>query len=85
MRTTVTIDDDIHRRLRDRARREGVPFESVVNRTLRDGLGNGNAPGRVSIETTDMGLRPGIDLSKALSLVAILEDEEVERELRVGR
>jgi hypothetical protein len=32
-----------------------------------------------------MGLRPGIDLTKALQLAAALEDEEILRKYRAGK
>jgi hypothetical protein len=38
MRTTLTIDDDLERALRQRARELGLGWKEVVNRTLREGL-----------------------------------------------
>ena len=35
MRTTITLDDDIAEHPREEARLRGVPFEQVVNETLR--------------------------------------------------
>ena len=38
MRTTLTLDDDTADSLRDQARLLGIPFEQVVNDTLRRGM-----------------------------------------------
>ncbi len=38
MRTTLTLDDDVARALRERARLLNLPFKQVVNETLRRGL-----------------------------------------------
>jgi len=44
MRTTLTLDDELWRRLRERARRTGRPFKEVVNEALAVGLRDGGAP-----------------------------------------
>ncbi len=38
MRTTLTLDEDIARRLQAESRRTGEPFKTVVNNFLRAGL-----------------------------------------------
>ena len=38
MRTTLTFEDDLARRLREMARRRGISFKEAVNETLRRGL-----------------------------------------------
>ena len=38
MRSTLTIDDDLAHRLKERARDEGRSWKEVVNDTLRKGL-----------------------------------------------
>jgi plasmid stability protein len=38
VRTTLTLDDDVARRLQAEARRSGRPFQSVVNECLRAAL-----------------------------------------------
>lgn len=38
MRTTLTLEDDVARRLQAEARRTGVPFKTVVNQHLRRSL-----------------------------------------------
>ena len=86
MRTTLTIDDPVARRLRDEAHRTGRSFKAVVNETLRAGLarrGATRARRPYRLETVSMGeVIGGHDLDKALELAARLEDEEIVRELR---
>ncbi|AKS43198.1 ribbon-helix-helix protein, CopG family [Wenzhouxiangella marina] len=85
MRTTLTIDDELARQLKQRALDTGRSFKDVVNDALRDGLARTGAanPGRpYRIETARLGrTRPGIDLDKSLQLAGELEDEEVLRKL----
>jgi hypothetical protein len=38
MRTTLTLDDDLAKKLHEVARRKGESFKEVVNSTLRRGL-----------------------------------------------
>ena len=85
MRTTLTIDDDIARQLRDIVHRSGKPFKNVVNEALRAGMEN-NRIADVSrpyrLEPVAMGGVTGpCDLDKALQLADRLEDEETSRKL----
>ena len=77
MRTTVTLDPDVEALLRKAVRERGEPFKRVLNAAIRDGLTRSrrktSKPFRQS--TFDMG-RPLVDLTKALSLAAELEDAE---------
>lgn len=78
MRTTLTLDDDIAAQLMDRAKKLGIPFKQVVNRTLRSGLGESepSGQGKVVVEPYDMGpclLGPDVNFNR---LSAELEDEE---------
>jgi len=38
LRTTITLDEDVARRLKEKARRSGTSFKAVLNETLRMGL-----------------------------------------------
>ena len=44
MRTTLTIDDDIARALKELSRERGSSFKAVVNDVLRQGLTTGEKP-----------------------------------------
>lgn len=86
MRTTLTLDADVADRLRALARERGLPFKQVVNAVLRRGLhdGPGAAP-TFRVEARPLGLRPGVDLDRALDLAARLEDEETVRKLELRK
>jgi hypothetical protein len=82
MRTTLTLEDDVARRLKDVARREGRPFKDVVNDALRRGLTSQEVaepaePYRV--ETFRSGFRAGVD---PLRLNQLVDELEAERALQ---
>ena len=85
MRTTVTLDEDVARHLEQLQRERGISFKEAINATLRQGLGRVRKPGRYKLKTYPMGLRPGINLDKALQLAAELEDAEIIRKLRLRK
>ena len=84
MRTTLTIEDRIGKKLREVAHRSGKSFKQVVNETLEKGL-TASSPTRKSAyreHPARLGeARAGYDLTKALSLASALEDEEILRKL----
>lgn len=62
------------------ARERGVPLETVVNDARR--AGTQPHPARAapySLPSRCLGVRPGIDLDKALRLASELEDKEIVR------
>jgi len=75
MRTTVTIDPDVQELLRKAVREQGQPFKQVLNAALRKGLRAGERkPAKPFRQRTfDLG-KPLVDLTKALSLAAELDD-----------
>ena len=81
MRTTLTIEDRIARDLKEIAHRSGKPFKAVVNETLQAGLAAAKEPQkpqRYRLRTASLGgVRPGINLDKALALSDSLEDQEL--------
>jgi len=84
MRTTVQIDDGLMRELKERAHREGVSLTKLINRVLLCGIGamqEGKKATRPHREKTFSMGQPRVNLDKALSLAAALEDEEVREEL----
>lgn len=87
MRTTVTIDPELRTRVKELARERGVSFREALNDVLRRGLGRGVQPGSQPYEVParPLGLRPGIDLDKALALAAELEDDEIVRKLELRK
>jgi predicted transcriptional regulator len=87
MRTTVTLDDDVAARLKHVARERGISFKEALNRAIRAGLGaeQGALPTRYETLSRALGLRAGIDVTKALSLASALEDEELIRRLELRK
>ncbi len=87
VRTTVTIEPDLAESLRRRARQDEASFKSVLNDALRRGLQEGDSPPATPFvqRSSEMGLRAGIDLTKANRLADELEDAELVRKLEQRR
>ncbi len=85
MRTTVAIDPELQTRVKELARERGVSFREALNDVLRRGLGSQPGPRSYEVPARPLGLRPGIDLDKALSLAAELEDDEIVRKLELRK
>jgi hypothetical protein len=84
MRTTLTLDDDVAAMLHQVDKERGISFKEAVNTALRAGLiGAVPAPRRFRVQPSHMGVRPGVNLDKALQLAADLEDEEIIRKLEL--
>jgi hypothetical protein len=86
MRTTVTLDSDVAAKLRQVTRERGISFKAAINDAVRSGLG-GAAPAarRYRVEARPMGVRPGVNLDKALRLAGELEDEEILRKMALRK
>ncbi len=81
MRTTVILDPDTERTIRERMRADGVSFNRALNDAIRDSL-TGRPP-RVGFSTRAMSLgRPALDLVSALQVAGDLEDEDLMRRMR---
>lgn len=86
MRTTIDLDPDVDARLRALARERGVPLRTVINDALRAGTAAGAGdPSPYTLPTRRLGVRPGIDLDKALRLAGELEDDETVRKLELRK
>lgn len=89
MRTTLTLDDDLARDLKERARRSGRSFKEVVNEALRRALRSGekpvSRPPRFVVEARACGFRRGVDPLKLNQLSDELEIEEFEAGLARDR
>lgn len=77
----MTLDDDVAAALRRAARERETSFKKVLNDAVRRGLRSRPQPEPFRTTTRPMGLRPGVDLTKALALAADLEDAEIVRKL----
>lgn len=89
MRTTLTLDEDLAERLRERAHRERRSFKAVVNEAVRVGLSALSEPGArgvapFTIEARHRGFRPGVDVARLNQLADELEVEDFSDELAGG-
>lgn len=76
MRTTVTLEPDVARRLRERGRVEKLSFKEVLNATLRRGLDQALAkPKSKAFRTVaeDMGVLPHLNYDNIGDLLQLAE------------
>jgi hypothetical protein len=85
MRTTVTLDSDVAAALQRAARERGASFKAVLNDAVRRGLSTETVRRGYRTPSRDMGLRPGFDIDKALTLAAADEDAEIVRKLALRK
>ena len=88
MRTTIDLDPDVDARLRALARERRVPLRVVINDALRAATsqqGASEEPEPYRLPTRPLGIKPGINMDKALQLAAELEDEEILRKMRLRK
>jgi hypothetical protein len=90
MRTTIELDDDLTRELKDRAHQQGATLRQTLNLVLRRGLDKAKpatASTRYRCPSAAMGhpVAPSIDLDKALAIAGALEDAETARELELRK
>lgn len=85
MRTTVTLDRDVERLLREAMHRTRRSFKETLNAAVRQGLGATTARTRVApfvVQARPMGLRAGIDPTGLNKLADDLEAEAFPAKLR---
>lgn len=87
MRTTVTLDKDVERLLKDEMHRSRRSFKQTLNAAIRAALGA--APARAEkpfiIKARDLGLRAGIDPAGFNQLADELEVEAFVKKMRRGK
>lgn len=84
MRTTLTIDPDVARRLELEMKRSHEGMKAVVNQALRIGLGMADKPIRPTpfhVKPHSLGFRAGVDQDRLNQLADELEVEEVAKKL----
>jgi predicted transcriptional regulator len=89
MRTTVTLDPDVERLLKEKARRSRQSFKQVLNNAIRQGLREDDVAARPKkafrVKARPMRLRVGIDPARMSEVGDELEVEaflETTRRLR---
>lgn len=87
MRTTVTLDADVARFLRDEAHRSGRAFKTVLNEYLRRAIrGEGPRPARpFKVQPHRTKLVAGVDPGRLNQLADELEDDALIQRMRMGR
>ncbi len=88
MRTTLTLDPDVVRLLKEEEHRRRTSFKEVVNDAIRRGLSpraRAEAPGPYRVESHRTTLRPGIDPAGLNELADEMEDEALIEKMRTGR
>ncbi len=74
MRTTLKLDDDLLRRLKQRAAKEGRTLQSTVNDLLRQALARvRTADYTLELRGWDAELQPGVDLLDRDKLFDLME------------
>ena len=86
MRTTLTLDDDLAKRLADLAREKRKPFKVVLNEALRRGLGEAlpREP-KFRLKPHPGNLRQGIDDRRFNELPWRLDEEAWRRQASEGK
>jgi hypothetical protein len=88
MRTTLTIDDDLMRELKQKANEADLPVKEIVNKALRAGLKEIDKPKPTKpykCKSFSLGYPPRADLDHALDLAERLEAEEIARKLSLRK
>lgn len=87
MRTTVTLDPDVERLLRDAMRERAISFKEALNEAARIGLhGAERKPSDKFIQRTfPMGDGQEFRWDKALAVADAIEDEELSRKLALRK
>ncbi len=87
MRTTVTLDSDVERLIKDAMRERGISFKEALNEAARIGL-RGKGPKRAQNfvqKTFRMGEGQQFRWDKALAVADAIEDEELSRKLTLRK
>jgi plasmid stability protein len=85
MRTTIRIDDDLYRSVKERAARSGRTVASVLEDAVRAGLATDAKPARAAFRVRPDGrggVRPGVDLASNAALAEVLDEERALDALR---
>ena len=87
MRTTLTLDPDVAKALRQLAHDTQRSFKQVVNDAIRAGLARPLPRGRrYRLAPRSLGgVKPGFGLDKALALADALEAESIARKLELRK
>jgi hypothetical protein len=87
VRTTVSLDSDTERMVRDAMQKRGVSFKVALNDAIRAGLASAkqNRGRKFTQETFPLGPEQYFRWDKALSEAEAMEDEEIVHKLSLRK
>jgi len=87
MRTTVTLDPDVERLIRDAMRERAISFKEALNEAARNGLRGKECKHakRFVQKSFRMGAAQEFRWDKALAVADAIEDEELTRKLTLRK
>jgi hypothetical protein len=87
MRTTVTLDADVERLVRQVMRERSISFKEALNDAVRMGLNQKERarPKRFQQKTFRMGAGQEFRWDKALAIADAIEDEELSRKMAIRK
>jgi hypothetical protein len=87
MRTTVTLDPDVERLIRDAMKERDISFKEALNEAARIGLGVQGLKRvkKFTQKSFRMGEGQGFRWDKALAVADAIEDEELGRKLTLRK
>jgi hypothetical protein len=87
MRTTVTLDPEVVKLIRDTMRERGISFKEVLNQAVRAGLlrETHRRARRFVQKSFHLGEGQDVRWDKALAIAEAMEDEELSRKLSVRK
>ncbi len=87
MRTTVTLDPDVERLLRQTMRQRDVSFKEALNEAIRTGLvrGNQRRSRKFVQQSFALGAQQTFRWDKALAAAEVMEDEELSRKMSLHK
>ena len=87
MRTTVTLDPDVERLIRDSMRERGISFKEALNEAARTGLlyKKHRRTRRFVQKSFRLGEGQDFRWDKALAIAEAMEDEELSRKLSLRK
>jgi len=86
MRTTVTLDPDVERLVRDRMKRLGISFKQALNDAIRTGATRPKRTGRPFTQASfSLGSEQNFRWDKAVAAAEAIEDEELSHKLSLRK
>ena len=87
MKTTLLLDDEVHRQAKQASARLGIPLTRFIEEAIRlristDAARRAEPVHKLPVERSKGGLRPGVDLDNAAELLDMLDQVTDRAKLR---